>query len=270
MSLFEDQNKTEITKEITAATCFWLDERGCKPVESEVTVARGWIADIASVVCPSNSELQDLKLIRRAPKWSKREEREAWEVEAAGISRMMTVIVEVKTSRSDFVGDKKWISPPVADLNWIASPSGLIGESERPPGWGLLEYSDSRDCMIQRCPPPVQVTRAEQQRDLIHAVACRRDNHTRYEHINRIRRQYADDNKQRQSLTRVKDAMRAALAIVNGEHGSVEGALVAHGIKLGSMGELEMLKLTKLWACVPRTAGDRQVVDRAQVSGAEG
>jgi hypothetical protein len=97
MSLFDDQNKTEITKHITAATCFWLDERGCKPVETEVSVTWGWIADIASVICPSNTELQELKLIRRAPKWSKRAEREAWEVEVKVISRMMTVVVEVKT-----------------------------------------------------------------------------------------------------------------------------------------------------------------------------
>ena len=135
MSLFEDQNKTELTKQITAATCFWLDERGCKPVENEVTVDRGWIADIASVVCPSNTELQDLKLIRRAPKWSKPEQREAWEAEVAAIACMMTVVVEVKTSRGDFLGDKKWTSAPIADLSWIAAPAGLIGESERPQGW---------------------------------------------------------------------------------------------------------------------------------------
>lgn len=249
MSLFDDQNKTEITKQITAATCFWLDERGCKPVENEVTVDRGWIADIASVVYPSNTELQDLKLIRRAPKWSKRAEREAWESEVAAMACMMTVIVEVKTSRGDFLGDKKWVSPPIADLNWIAAPCGLIGESERPSGWGILEYSQSRDCMIQKCPPLVHKTTAEQQRDLIHAVACRRDNHTRYEHINRIRRQYAEENKHRESLTRVKDAMRAALSIAAGEYGSVEGALEAHRIKLRSIGELEMLNLTRLWNC---------------------
>ena len=40
MSLFEYQNKTELTKQITAATCFWLDERGCKPVENEVKIGR--------------------------------------------------------------------------------------------------------------------------------------------------------------------------------------------------------------------------------------
>lgn len=251
MSLFDDQNKTEITKQITSATCFWLDERGCKPVETEVSVALGWIADIASVICPSNTELQELKLIRRAPKWSKRAEREAWEAEVAAMACMMTVIVEVKTSRGDFLGDKKWNAPPLADLSWIAAPSGLIAESERPQGWGILEHSGGRDCMISRCAPQIRMTTAEQQRNLIHAVACRRDNHTRYEHVNRIRKQYAEENKQRESLTRVKDAMRAALSVAHGEYGSVEGALEAHRIKLRSIGELEMLKLTRLWNCSP-------------------
>ena len=249
MSLFQDQNKTEITKLITAAACFWLDQRGCKPVETEVAVGRAWIADIASVVCPSNTELQDLKLIRRAPKWNKRPQREAWEVEVAEMAHMMTVIVEVKTSRADFLGDKKWTIPPMADLSWIAIPRGLIEESEKPSGWGILEYDEARDCMVTRSAPLIRMTTAEQQRNLIHAVACRRDNQTRYEHINRIRKRYAEENKQRESLTRVKDAMRAALSIAHGEYGSVEGALQAHRIKLRNFGEIERLKLTRLWAC---------------------
>jgi len=247
MSLFDDQNKTELTKQITAATGFWLDERGVKPVETEVTVAQGWIADIAGVVCPTQTELQDLKLIRRKPSWKKSAEEAVWEVEAGILNRMMTVVVEVKTSRSDFRGDNKWQRDPLADLCWLAVPAGLVGETERPTGWGILEYSEKRDCMISRVVPPVRTTTAEQQRDLIHAVACRRDNHTRYEHINRLRKEYREEDKHRQSLTRVKDAMRAALSIARGEHGSVEEALEYHRIKLKGTYELEMLGLTALW-----------------------
>jgi hypothetical protein len=248
MSLFDDQNKTELTKQITAATCFWLDERGIKPVETEVTIASGWIADIAGVSCPTETELQDLKLIRRKPKWKKpQEEKDAWQFEASILNRMMTVVVEVKTSRSDFRGDHKWEWPAPADLCWIAAPAGLIAETEKPKDWGLLEYSDKRDCMISRVRPPLRTTTAEQQRDLIHAVACRRDNQTRYEHINRLRKEYREDDKQRISLTRVQDAMRAALSIARGEHGSVEGALEYHRIKLKGVYQLEMLGLTALW-----------------------
>jgi hypothetical protein len=247
MSLFDDQNKTEITKQITAATCFWLDERGFKPVETEVSVDVGWIADIASVVCPTQTELQDLKLIRRAPRWSKREEREAWDSEVSAMACMMTAIVEVKASRGDFGGDRKWKLAPPADLCWIAAPSGLIAPSERPEGWGILEYSEGRDCMVTRSIPTIRTTTHEQQRNLIHAVAMRRDNHTRYEHINRLRKAHAEDDKQRISLVRIKDAMRAALSIARGEHGSIEAALEYHRVKLHSIGELEMLKLTELW-----------------------
>jgi len=248
MSLFDHQNKTELTKQITAATCFWLDERGVKPVETEVTIAQGWIADIAGVVCPTQTELQDLKLIRRKPTWKKSaEEKAVWEFEASILNRLMTVIVEVKTSRGDFRGDHKWEWPQPADLCYIAAPAGLIAEAERPQGWGLLEYSDKRDCMISKVVPPVRTTTPEQQRDLIHAVACRRDNQTRYEHINRLRKEYREEDKHRQSLTRVKDAMRAALSIARAEHGSVEGALEYHRIKLRGTYELEALGLTSLW-----------------------
>lgn len=248
MSLFDHQNKTELTKQITAATCFWLDERGVKPVEIEVGVARGWIADIAGVVCPTQTELQDLKLIRRKPTWKKSaEEKITWEVEANILNRMMTVIVEVKTSRGDFRGDHKWEYETPADLCWIAAPAGLIAKTEMPKDWGLLEYSETRNCMISRVVPPVRTTTAEQQRDLIHAVACRRDNQTRYEHINRLRKEYREEDKHRQSLTRVKDAMRAALSVARGEHGSVEGALEYHRIKLKGIYELEMLGLQALW-----------------------
>lgn len=256
MSLFEDQNKTELTKMVTAAACFWLDERGCKPVETEVSIAQGWIADLAGVVCPSNTELQELKLIRRAPKWDRRSDREAWEIDAAAMSWMMTVIVEVKTSRGDFVGDRKWTAAHLADLCWIAAPAGLIGESERPEGWGILEYSQTRDCMISRRNPQLHMTTPEQQRNLIHAVAVRRDNHTRYEHINRMRREFADSEKERVTVTRVKDAMRAALSIARGEYGSVDGALEAHRIKIRSVGELEILQLTKLWGLARAEVGD--------------
>ncbi len=248
MGVFDDQNKTEITKQITAATCFWLDERGCKPTETEVTIAQGWIADVAGVICPTQTELQDLKLIRRKQSWKKpEEERAAWQVEASILNRMMTVVVEVKTSRSDFRGDHKWEWEPPADLCWLAVPAGLIAETERPKGWGILEYSDKRDCMISRVVPPIRTTTPEQQRDLVYAVACRRDNHTRYEHINRLRKEYRDEDKYRQSLTRVKDAMRAAISVARGEHGSVEGALEYHRIKLRGTYELEALGLTTLW-----------------------
>ena len=200
MSLFDDQNKTEVTKQITAATCFWLDERGCKPVETEVSVASGWVADIASVVCPSNTELQELRLIRRAPKWSKRVEREAWEAEVTAIACMMTVIVEVKTSRGDFVGDQKWECAAAGrfELDCCAVwPDCGIGKATR---LGHPRIQRRTELYDQALRPQIRMTTAEQQRNLIHAVACRRDNQTRYEHINRIRKEYREKRTSNASL----------------------------------------------------------------------
>jgi len=248
MSLFDDQNKTEMTKLVTAATCFWLDERGVKPVETEVPIARGWVADIAGVLSPTDTELQDLKLIRRRPMWKKpQEERDAWQKEVSAIRRLMAVVVEVKTSRGDFCGDKKWGMEPLADLNWVATSKGLIKESEWPVGWGVLEYSESRDCMITKQAPVVRHATPDQQLSLVYEVAVRRDNQTRYEHLRRLQKQHRSYDNERTSVTRVKTALRAALSIAKGEHESVEGALEYHGIKIGSAGELEILGLTKLW-----------------------
>lgn len=255
MSLFDDRNKTDMTKAVTAATCFWLDERGCKPVETEVPIAMGWVADIAGVCSPTETELQDLKLIRRKPAWKKpAEDRDAWHKEANALDRVMTAIVEVKTSRGDFLGDKKWKVAPIADLCWIASPAGLIGASEIPPAWGLLEYSEKRNCMISRRSPSPSPITAEQQLNIVLSVAVRRDNQTRYEHLRRLQREERDRRNEGVSLARVKVAMRAALTIARGEQESVEGALAYHGIKLASLGELEMLRLAELWNCAPRVA----------------
>lgn len=63
----DDYNKTAITKTITAAALTYLDERGCKPIETEVLAAAGWISDLAAVVCPTITELTLLKLIKRKP-----------------------------------------------------------------------------------------------------------------------------------------------------------------------------------------------------------
>ena len=41
-SMNEDRNKTALTKHVTAAAIAYLDERGCKPIETEVAVEPGW------------------------------------------------------------------------------------------------------------------------------------------------------------------------------------------------------------------------------------
>lgn len=253
MSLFDDCNKTDLTKNVTAATCFWLDQHGFTPVETEVPIELGWIADLAAVICPTDTELQELKLVRRKPSWKQPEaEKLAWREEVKPLDRMMTAIVEVKTSRSDFIGDRKWKAEVPADLAYIATPKGLIGASELPLGWGLLEYSESRDCMITNGVPRPRTTSHLQQRNLIHAIALRRDSLTRYEHHRRLQRRMREDSNERKSLIRVREAFWAIRAITRGEYESIEGALGRYGLtdKL-SASELKMLGLEALWNISP-------------------
>ena len=105
--MIDDRNKTDLTKLVTSAAVRWLDEKGFKPIETEVPVSPGWVADIAGSILPTNTELISLKLIKRGPRWSQPgypEKWKEWEASAAWLRRLLTVIVEVKTSKSDFSG----------------------------------------------------------------------------------------------------------------------------------------------------------------------
>ena len=229
MSLFEDHNKTEITKDLTAAVCSWLDERGGKPVETEVAVETGWVADVATVLNPTQTELQDLKLVRRKPGWAKRDQQEAWEIEARPFNRLMSVLVEVKTSRSDFLRDAKWGRARPTDLCWLAVPVDLISRLEWPYRWGILEYSTTSTRLFHRRRPVLSPTSTDQRLSVVYQIACRRDSHSRYEHLRRIQRKQRQDENEGKSLTRVHDALRFAKSVVEGRHDSYELAVMCHG-----------------------------------------
>ena len=57
-----DLNKTPLTHRITALAAAFLDAHGFKPVETEVPVASGWVADVASFVYPTMTEAKKLRL----------------------------------------------------------------------------------------------------------------------------------------------------------------------------------------------------------------
>ena len=241
MSLFDDCNKTELTKEITAAACQWLDERGCKPVETEVCIERKWIADIATAVSPTETELQMLKLIPRKPSWKKsKEELAAWEEQANTVPDLMTVIVEVKASMQDLTRDEKWIRPRPANLCYLAVPQNIPWRKCQPEGWGILEYR--KDRFLQHRTPVLTTVTTEMQRDVIYAIAMRRDNQTRYEHLRRLQRDERERSNQTKSLTRMQLALRLAISLARGEHPSVAAALEHHGMRNLSKWEIESLE----------------------------
>jgi len=246
--LIEDRNKTVITRKVTAAAACYLEWRGCKPLETEVAICEGWVADVAGILNPTLTELVGLKFIKRRPKWQDGETvyRDWWDA-SKQVQQLMTALVEVKTSRVDFQGDKKWSLGIPVNIAYLAVPEELgIRDDELPAGWGLLEYSAITEIVRLKRVPIIQKVTVKQQRDVILEIAIRRDHHTRYQRMREFRRKAAIVNNADISRTRVSNAMRAMMSIIEGKYGSVEAALAWHGIK--HIFEGDRAQLQKLWA----------------------
>jgi hypothetical protein len=236
-----DRNKTVLTHEVTAAVAQWMDEHGFKPVETEVTVAAGWVADLAGVIMPTATELIALKLMRRAPKWSQREQRMAWESECRTLERIMTALIEVKTSRSDFLGDKKWALPPPVTVAYVAVPAGLIGQDEWPDG-SIKQLRGSS----------VFTATLEEQLSVTLSIAVRRDHNTRYARLRELQRAKRIQQAEYRIARTAGAIARAMLDILNAKHGTVDLTLDFHNIKCLKSGYVRE-QLDELWGInVPR------------------
>ena len=227
--MIDDRNKTELTKQVTIAAIDYFDGNGCKPVETEVVVGPGWTADIATVLCPTQTELIGLKLLPKRPPWGS-DLMADWKENRDSLHRVMTVICEVKTSRGDFVGDKKWGLTPPSDLAYVAISENLKQFAlDLPVIWGILVFGDNSIRLAR--PPKVWAASVEQQRDLILQVAIRRDHRTRYEALRTMRRRELDYRNENKSLTRMSTALAITEYVVTGK-GSPEEAGTRFGVKL--------------------------------------
>jgi hypothetical protein len=241
MSELLDRNKTGITHEVTLAASQWLNAKGFKPVETEVPVEEGWVADLAGVIVPTQTELIDLKLLKRPPSWNERHslitKRRIWDAdtyavwrkELEALSRTMTCLVEVKTSRADFRGDRKWTSTIPTDLAFLAVPKGLVTSEEWPAGWGILEYEDGS--ITRRRAPALATVATEQQLGVVLSIAIRRDHHTRYARWREYQREERIEAGERKTIKRITQCMNAVLHIVEGKHPDVATTLEWHQIK---------------------------------------
>lgn len=224
-----DRNKSELTHRVTDAAELYLAVRGCKPIAPEVfipsnlrkasEVTTGWIADLAALLNPTQTECIMLKLIGRRPEYKNTERILEWQRKLETMQRLSAVIVEVKTSRSDFNCDWKWNQAIPATMAYLAIPAGIIKQVEWPDGWGILEYIEGRQCVICRRPPTIQVPIDDSMMKwFIYAVAIRKENILQYadnkasEQTNRI--------EENQSVTRARviDCMRAVRSIVKGSN----------------------------------------------------
>ena len=203
-----DLNKSIVTHQVTDAAALWLDGHGFKPVETEVPMPwysetkSGWIADLAAVIQPTQTELIELKLIPRKPRWpgsakwteAHREKEDRWQEVADLCLRFMTCLVEVKTSRADFRSDHKWRTEPPADLAFLAVPKGLLKPEEWPTGWGILEWTGGSAIAYRRRPEPRVIPVDRQLRTTL-SIAVRRDHHTRYARMREWRQEDRQEEK---------------------------------------------------------------------------
>lgn len=189
-----DRNKSEMTHTATAVAAAWLDGIGCKPVETEVPCGHGWVADLASFWEPSYTEAKNAKLLRDlVPDEVKKDSEEAYTWMYRRLGGRLTIVVEVKVSRADFLADagrkygtyslkgqKAATLDQPAHLCVIACPKDVLAD-DHVRDWAWLELS--KDCASVRKFHGAWSHRAihpGQIEDLLAAIAIRRDHATRY------------------------------------------------------------------------------------------
>lgn len=157
-----DNNKTDLTHVATATAAAWMEAMGCKPVEAEVAVSPGWIADLAGVWCPTMTEAKNSHAMKHWPE-SLGLDRDSFSNHGLYERAMhqyggrLLVAVEVKVSRSDFLKDvgrkyglrsKRAGRPLPANLGVLAAPLSVFKDKDehmeiRRAGWGYLQLSES-------------------------------------------------------------------------------------------------------------------------------
>ena len=86
--------------------------------------------------------------------------------DAVGWTTSGSVLIECKTSRGDFLTDKrKWFRTHPAEgmgrLRYYMAPIGLLREDELPVGWGLLAVSLKQVRIVRQAEPVEYSTRRE-------------------------------------------------------------------------------------------------------------
>jgi hypothetical protein len=232
-----DRNKTELTQNITRQVALWLNGKGFKPVETEVGVAKAWVADVAGVCCPTQTELIGLRLIGRSPRWRSGGDQtlqqaalDAWRATMAAIPSPLTAAVEVKTSIGDFRGDRKWTAAEwPTNLCYVAMPANMIPREQWPDGWGVILFSKNGTTIRNVFPPRWRSMAAEQSLKVVLALAVRRDHATRYARVREFQKQVRITDGERKTVSRVADVVRLVRSVMNGK--PVQEALRYHGIR---------------------------------------
>lgn len=214
-----DANKTALTHNITAVAMGYLDGAGFKPIETEVTVAGGWIADIASFVYPTPTETKKLKINHRFD-GGKLDNLSFSEIQYR-YGFLLTAVVEVKISKADFQKDiqRKFNGIRPAHLLYIAYPSGVIDDDEIPAGWMGLKCSKNGQKLIKRVGwPKVHAMNPGDITDLVAEVAIRRDHKTRYGHYRSMMKMYRAEEKEKKKSYQLANVIQTIAAWIRGDY----------------------------------------------------
>lgn len=95
-----------------------------------------------------------------------------------GWSSTLSVLIEVKVNRSDFLTDKKKphrVMPytGMGELRYYLCPEGLIKQNELPVNWGLLFINDLGEITIQHTANK-QLCNALAERSLLYSIAIKK------------------------------------------------------------------------------------------------
>ncbi len=100
------------------------------------------------------------------------------EPDAFGLNGASTCLVECKTSRADFLADKKkWFrrnpSMGLGVYRYFLTPKGLVRPDELPEGWGLLEIRGQRTFKIEEAAPFDRAAAMKAERPVIYSLLRR-------------------------------------------------------------------------------------------------
>jgi len=241
-----DLNKTEITLRITEAAATWLKGLGAKPVEVEVPIAVGWVADLAGVWRPTATEAIKAKLIEpkpRCPDWQGRTQNviRIWQNKVAKwdqiFDRLPDPILighEVKISQADFRKDlrRKFVTKgnrtgPV-HMRCLSVLRGKVRPEQYPDGWWVLEHGPSG--RVVKIAQRGRFLKVEKSKQIIVLTSLsekiwNREENKFWRDINRSHR---DGQNKRISLLRVNRVVDAVLAVARGDENSIEKCLLKH------------------------------------------
>ena len=185
-----DRNKSPLTHVATATTAMWLDGIGCKPIESEVPMPNGTIADLAALWEPTHTEAKRSRLFKDVCTDAIcRECTDNMTYVYRQLGGTLTISVEVKVSRADFqkdfgrkyadAGNQPTLRTPTHFLI-VAAPASVV-EKKTMLSCGVLTLSECGTRVVKWrgpwMPSPVFPGEIE---NVIRNIAIRRDHVTRY------------------------------------------------------------------------------------------